>query len=210
MRKSNGPGEFEPLHAAYRERYSQILLPLSVRLERHIREILKDTPRVDRIAARAKAVSRFMEKAQSVKKEYSDPLIQIQDQVGARIVVFYLRDVDAVAETIQRVFRSIESKAVLPDRESEFGYFGRHFILFIPTELFDDDVPQVSSPQFFELQIKTLYQHAWAEANHDLAYKPIEELSADDRRKIAFTAAQSWGADSIFDELSRRLVHHGN
>lgn len=140
------------------------------------------------------------------KRKYSDPFVQIQDQIGARIVVFYLRDVEAVANRINDHLRNIETQAIVPDSEAEFGYFGRHFILFLPSELFDASLTQDQAPKFFELQIKTLYQHAWAEANHDLAYKPPEELTSDDRRKIAFTAAQSWGADKIFDELFGRIV----
>jgi ppGpp synthetase/RelA/SpoT-type nucleotidyltranferase len=62
-------------------------------------------------------------------------------------------------------------------------------------------------PKFFELQIKTLFQHAWAEANHDLAYKPLVPMSAHQRRLIAFTAAQAWGADQVFAQLVDEIVN---
>jgi putative GTP pyrophosphokinase len=64
-------------------------------------------------------------------------------------------------------------------------------------------------PKVLELQIKTLFQHAWSEANHDLGYKPdLQPLDPDDERKLAFTAAQAWGADQIFDELYRKRAAH--
>lgn len=197
------------LESTYRQRFDQIVKPLAARLEDHLHDLVKDLPHVDRVGARAKSVNRFVAKAAKRvdgKKKYSNPLVQIQDQIGARIIVFYLRDVEVVAARINDHLRKIETKAIVPDSESEFGYFGRHFVLFLPSELFDAAIPQNQAPKFFELQIKTLYQHAWAEANHDLAYKPPETLSSDDKRKIAFTAAQSWGADLIFDELYGRLV----
>lgn len=50
------------------------------------------------------------------------------------------------------------------------------------------------------------FQHAWSEANHDLAYKPTGELTDDQQRLFAFTAAQAWGADRIFPELRAELV----
>lgn len=59
---------------------------------------------------------------------------------------------------------------------------------------------------FFELQIKTLFQHAWSESEHDLGYKPTTTLSSDQKRRLAFTAAQAWGADQIFDELFKQTA----
>lgn len=197
------------LESTYRERFERVLTPLAARLQSYLRNLVKGLPHIDRIAARAKSIDRFVAKAEKQvggRRKYSDPLVQIQDQIGARIIVFYLSDVEIVAARVDEHLRKIETQAVVPDSEAEFGYFGRHFILFLPSELFDADIPQDKAPKFFELQIKTLYQHAWAEANHDLAYKPPETLSSDDRRKIAFTAAQSWGADQIFDDLFGRLV----
>ena len=75
-------------------------------------------------------------------------------------------------------------------------------MLLIPSDVLDDSVDRSEAPDFFELQVKTLFQHAWSEANHDLGYKPGSvPLDADAKRRLAFTSAQAWGADRIFDEL---------
>jgi putative GTP pyrophosphokinase len=70
----------------------------------------------------------------------------------------------------------------------------------------DETVVGGENIDFFELQLKTLFQHAWSEADHDLGYKPSAELSLDQKRRLAFTAAQAWGADLIFDELYREIA----
>jgi ppGpp synthetase/RelA/SpoT-type nucleotidyltranferase len=95
---------------------------------------------------------------------------------------------------------------MVPESPSEFGYEGKHYVLFLPKDLLTPELPREDCPTFFELQIKTLFQHAWAQADHDLAYKPPEELTRDQKRKIAFTAAQAWGADLVFDELASELA----
>ncbi|SRR6266508_438204 len=195
------------LEEAYRQRFESVLKPLAVAIEDHLREIFQSQSRVDRIAARAKAIDRFLTKAETVvdgKLKYSEPLRQIQDQIGARIVTFYRPDVDSVDAVIQKYFRPIESRDMIPDSEWEFGYFGRHHVLLIPSDVIDESLDRTIMPQFFELQIKTLFQHAWSEANHDLGYKPgATPLTSDAKRRLAFTSAQAWGADLIFDELFR-------
>lgn len=190
----------------YKERYDTHLVSLAWALEAHVRENLKDVPRIDRVLARAKGVDSFVSKASKEVdgvKKYSDPYNQIQDQIGVRVVTFYLDDVNAVAKEIEGYYRKIESKSIVPDSDSEFGYFGKHFILLIPDELIDDGSDANKIPKFFELQVKTLFQHAWGEAEHDLGYKPGAVLSSDVKRRIAFTAAQAWGADQIFNELHK-------
>jgi putative GTP pyrophosphokinase len=193
------------LEAEYRKRFQAVLEPLASALQQHLLDHCKGEPRIDRITARAKSVDRFLAKAQTQKDgrpKYTEPLDQIQDQVGARIVTFYRSDVERVAAIVQKYFRPIEQQNVIPDNDWEFGYFGRHFILIVPSDVIDRGWDRALLPTFFELQIKTLFQHAWSEANHDLGYKPgLLPLTSDEARRLAFTSAQAWGADHIFDEL---------
>lgn len=110
-----------------------------------------------------------------------------------------------VEKEIEDYYRPIEKQDLVPESDSEFGYVGKHYVLLLPEDVIDDDVDRKKVPKFFELQIKTLFQHAWSEANHDLGYKPGQELTSNQKRKLAFTAAQAWGADQIFYELQSDL-----
>ncbi len=197
------------LKEAFADRRERVLLPLASRLETHLKGLFEGFARIDRISVRAKALDRFVtksEKQEDGKLKYDDPLSQIQDQVGARIVTFYASDVEHVRIEIEKYFRYIESKKIVPESESEFGYEGRHFILFVPEDLIDEKLESDESVEFFELQIKTLFQHAWSEAEHDLGYKPSWKLTSDQKRRLAFTAAQAWGADQIFDEMHLQMA----
>jgi putative GTP pyrophosphokinase len=205
MKNSRRPAE--SLEAAYRRRYSTALVPIAKALQEHVAGYLQAELRIDRISARAKDVKSFVAKAQKQirgRNKYSDPLGQIQDQLGARIITFYRSDVERLDEIVKRYFTPIEFKAHVPDSEWEFGYFGRHYILVLPTDVIEAGMDATMVPAFFELQVKTLFQHAWSEAEHDLGYKPGEsKLTPDRTRRLAFTSAQAWGADHIFDELFR-------
>ena|SRR5271155_266130 len=197
------------LKETYTLRRDKILVPLAARIEDHLKNLLGPFARIDRISARAKSVERFLGKAAKLddgKPKYEDPLNQIQDQVGARIVTFYASDVERIRLEVEKYFKYIESQKIVPESEKEFGYEGRHFILFVPDDLIDDTVSRDESVELFELQIKTLFQHAWSEAEHDLGYKPSVKLTSDQNRRLAFTAAQAWGADQIFDEMFRQIT----
>lgn len=193
------------LEKAYSRRFSQVLEPLARAIEAQLANYLRGEPRIDRVAARAKSVERFLAKAAKVENgapKYAEPLRQIQDQIGGRVIAFYRSDVERVSQIIEKYYRRIETRDLVPESEWEFGYFGRHYVVLIPSDLIDASFDRALVPEFFELQVKTLFQHAWSEANHDLGYKPgAAPLSGDQKRRLAFTSAQAWGADRIFDEM---------
>ncbi|AMO72696.1 GTP pyrophosphokinase [Sphingorhabdus sp. M41] len=198
------------IETAYSIIFDNQLKNIEKELELHIKEVFSQFERIDSITVRAKSPSRFATKAiktnEDGTRKYKDPFSEIQDQIGARITVFYLSDVEKVEQTIEKYFNHIEIQEKKPEDDSAFGYVGTHFILNIPDDVLPDGEARQSCPDFFELQIKTLFQHAWSEAHHDLGYKSIRNLTSIEQRKVAFSAAQAWGADMMFDELAKDLV----
>jgi ppGpp synthetase/RelA/SpoT-type nucleotidyltranferase len=200
----------DSLEKEYQERYDAFLKAVAQMLQEHIQGYLTGVPNIDRVTARAKDPGRFAEKARRTDKDgqpkYQKPLTEIQDQIGVRVVVFYKHDVTAVSAIVTRYFQPIEQRELVPESEWAFGYFGQHFVLPLPRDVVPKSIDLSEVPGFFELQIKTLFQHAWSEANHDLGYKSRSPLVADQERRLAFTAAQAWGADRVFDELRVELA----
>lgn len=199
----------DDLLAEYRLKHDGTLVPVAAALEDLIKDHLDNVTHIDRVSARAKSPGRFLTKARKLNSagglRYPEPLVQIQDLIGARVIVFYKSDVAIVEELLLQYFTPIESRTIVPDSEWEFGYFGRHFIMTLPRDAVPKEVNADETPGFFELQLKTLFQHAWSEAEHDLGYKPLEELSADQKRLLAYTSAQAWGADDVFERLAVQL-----
>ena len=197
------------LESTYSARLSESLVPIAKRVEEHVRGNFIREPRIDRISARAKSVERFLAKARKEENgvlKYANPLSQIQDQVGARIITFFLSDVRRLSSLITELYRPLETRLLVPDSDREFDYVGQHFILLLPTDISRDESVLIGKPPLtcFELQLKTLFQHAWSEANHDVGYKPERPLTPHERRLIAYASAQAWGADRVFEELASR------
>ncbi len=158
---TNSNQQHNLLRAEYGRRYDIVLSPLANALCAFLTDILKERPRIDRIAARPKNVDRFIAKATKVvdgKPKYDEPLEQIQDQIGARIITFYPTDVKKIDPIIKQWFNPIEFKDHVPESEWEFGYFGHHYVLAIPTDIIDDHWAKEMIPRFFELQVKNFFR----------------------------------------------------
>lgn len=201
------------LREQYERRHKTVLEPAAKRLTTMLTEyvsIAPALPHIDRVGARAKGVSRFLDKSKKREEDgrlkYEDPLGEIQDQIGARVIVFYLDDVPKARERIEQYFRPSEMVAKEPQSNSEFDYFGFHYVLMLPDDVVPDGAEPADVPSFFELQIKTLFQHAWSEGGHDMAYKPPRPLTPDEKRLLAFASASAWGADRSMQELYNRVV----
>lgn len=175
-------------------------------LEREAIEALSGVPHIDRVSFRVKEAKSFVSKArdQNNSPEYSDPLVEIEDQVAGRIIVFFLTDLEIVRQRIAATFNTVERVERRPQRDAEFGYESDHLICLIPPHLQPvgwnarKDVPTT-----FELQIRTLFMHAYAEPQHDLAYKAAKELPREVRKELAWIAASSWGADHAYERVRR-------
>lgn len=200
------PGEPERLRNRYEGRLP-LLRGVAANLERELHRQFDGVPHIDRIAFRAKGRDSFLEKVleRHVDPPYDEPLIEVEDQVAGRIIVFFLSDVEPARENAERIFTPVESAQRRPERYNEFDYESFHGVYGIPPQAkpvgWDehDDLPRT-----FELQIRTLFQHAYAESQHDLAYKPETPPSDEIRRELAWVAASSWGADQALE----RVRHH--
>ncbi len=197
------------LREKYTERFNTFLTPAAEGIEEFLEEVLGQNSAVCSVKTRPKGIDSFVEKAERQDDgtpRYSDPLNQIQDQIGALVTTRFLADVDVVESVVNQHFRPIEKRLIQPDSEYEFGYVGRHFVLFIPTDVWS---PLTESPplRFFELQIKTLFQYAWSETNHRIGYKQLSRLDLEERRLTAYIAAQAWGADRAVNELYEKILN---
>lgn len=194
----------------YERRYNAFLKTIAANLEQNVKGVVSSLPHIDRVGARAKTPGSFAGKItrrdEKGNVKYHKPFTELQDLIGARILVFYLDDVKVVANEIHRHFHHIEQQTMVPEYDWAFGYFGEHFVLALPGDVVPEGVDRKVVPSFFELQIKTLFQHAWSETNHDIVYKPKKQLTQDHTRRSAYAAAQAWGADRIIDELRAELA----
>jgi ppGpp synthetase/RelA/SpoT-type nucleotidyltranferase len=164
------------------------------------------------VTGRTKSVTSFAAKAvrtQQGKPLYEDPLRQITDQIGIRVITYLHSDVAAVAGLLDDQLHVLDDRDLGEETASEgrFGYASRHVLLEPnPTGPVTDEHP-ILVGQTASVQIRTVLQHAWAEFEHDIRYKgTIPEAQVPDLdRRFTLAAGLLELADREFSSIRDRL-----
>lgn len=123
------------------------------------------------------------------------------DIVGIRIITYYSDDVDRIADVIEKEFmvdrdNSIDKRKVMePDT---FGYLSLHYVVNLSEQRQELSEYLSVKDIKFEIQIRTILQHTWAEIEHDLGYKSATGIPKEIRRDFSRLAGLLELADKEF------------
>ncbi|WP_305803884.1 GTP pyrophosphokinase family protein [Janibacter sp. HTCC2649] len=163
------------------------------------------------VTGRAKSVGSFAAKAaRTVNGEslYTDPLTEITDQIGVRVVTYLHGDVAAVADLLSGEFSVLDDRDLGQETASEgrFGYASRHLLVTLDENESDPAYTHLRG-RSASVQVRTILQHAWAEFEHDVRYKgsvPAADVPDLDRR-FTLAAGLLELADREFTAIRDRL-----
>jgi ppGpp synthetase/RelA/SpoT-type nucleotidyltranferase len=138
---------------------------------------------VAEVKGRSKEPQSFATKA--IMKGYSNPLEQIGDMAGVRVMVIYADEVARVETIVREQLHVIRCESKIDALAyNEFGYLGLH----CDARLEDDDEALAADSEMagrrVEVQIRTMVQSAWAEVSHEQLYKPPADVPDELKREI--------------------------
>ena len=134
-------------------------------------------------------------------------LDDLTDILGARIICYFNDDVDKIGHLVEQTFvidwdKSSDKRALM--KADSFGYLSLHYICSVPQ---GGDCPEEMCHKRFEIQIRTMLQHAWSDINHDLGYKSQFGVPRAVTREFARLAGLLEIADNEFvrvrDDMNR-------
>ena len=127
-------------------------------------------------------------------------LADITDILGVRVITYYREDVDKVASAVERLFEidwqnSVDKRKLL--EIDTFGYMSLHYICI-----------KKGFPFRFEIQMRTILQHAWANMNHDTGYKSGVEIPKYYMRSMNRLAGLLELVDEEFSHIREDLADY--
>ena len=185
------------------ERYARFLRD---RLEAAVAELAPHAV----VETRTKSVASFGQKAWRKRDRSPNSVDEFTDLCGARVIAHTAAEVEAIADWIEGHFdidwdNTVDKRQRL--RPTEFGYRSVHYIVRVQPSRFADGEALPASPNpRAEIQVRTLLEHAWASASHELVYKRGAPVSPGLLRELAAVAAVLESADASFARVREELV----
>ena len=158
------------------------------------------------VSGRTKDKKNILEKIS--RKKYNDPASKMTDLTGIRVIVYLESDIAKVSEIIESAFAvDFENSANQDEHLSvnQIGYRSVHYVCDLGKD-------RAKLPEFygleslkFEIQVRTVLQHAWAELAHDRNYKFSDRLPPNIERSLYLYAGMLEIADKGFNDLSKQI-----
>ena len=129
----------------------------------------------------------------------------LTDIVGYRIICYFTDQIDMISSIVEDLFvidrdNYVDKSKML--KPNAFGYLSVHYICSLkPSDEYPDSLTKIR----FEIQIRTVLQHTWAEIEHDLGYKNEFGVPHHVRREFSQMASLLEVADAGFGRIKREL-----
>lgn len=158
------------------------------------------------LSHRGKSLESFTAKAE--KEKYTDPVNQIKDMAGVRVITYLESDVNRIVKIAEDLFdidwsNSLDQSQLLGS--NKLGYRSVHYVA-----KFDQDRCKLPENERykdlpFEIQVRSLLQHAWAEFAHDKNYKFGGKLPTALERRLYLAAGMLEIADHEFVAIDAEI-----
>jgi len=168
------------------------------------------------VQTRPKSIASFAEKIVRKWPKYHDPVNQLTDLCGGRIITHTQSQVKDISKFIEEHFiidwdNSTDVQQRL--KPTEFGYRSIHYIIQFKPDAFpiDDIIIEIPKEIFelkAEIQVRTILEHSWADLYHEWVYKNAFEIPIKLQREMAGLSARLEAADNSFSGVHEELKNY--
>lgn len=158
------------------------------------------------VTYRAKTMKSVAEKFE--RKQYTNLVKEMTDLCGVRVITYFERDVKRVGDIIRKTFDVQEGQSLDKAKKLDtdrVGYRSVHYVCSLGEHRcsLPENIPYKGL--LFEVQVRTVLQHAWAEIEHDRNYKFAGLLPDELKRRLFLIAGTLESADREFNSIANEL-----
>jgi len=177
-------------------------------VEKYLREHIYELEILPEISTRVKDLLSIIRKIKKKKRENPSYDFQdLRDKLGVRIICNFSQDMDKVDAFLQKHFdvKKVEYKKDTLDH-NRLDYISNHYDVSIkPTIGFFKRHKDLGT-LIFEIQVRTLNQHAWSNTSHAISYKQEAEISPLLKRRVYRLLSLYEIADDEFASVNTALL----
>lgn len=149
------------------------------------------------------SIIKKVKKKQS-KKEYS--YHHLKDKLGIRIICAFQEDMIIIDEFLREYFTIIDVEYKKDNLDfNKLDYVSNHYDAKINLNINEFKKYSKLADYIFEIQVRTLNQHAWSNTAHTLSYKQEKDLPPNLKRKVYRLLSLYELADDEFSSVNKAL-----
>jgi len=181
--------------------------PKYIKLETILYEFLKESifalELYPTIYKRVKELISLIKTALKKEKEYDN----IYDKLGLRVVVHFKSELEIIKKFIELNFIVIKYERKSDKiKYDQLDYLSDHFEVKINPSINYFNQYNEYADIIFEIQVRTLCQHTWADIGHSLIYKQDVNLSETYKRRIFRLISLLEICDDEFDSINNSII----
>lgn len=150
------------------------------------------------IESRVKTLTSIFDKAH--RKELIDPLTELNDITGVRVVCLFRSDIERITKLIREHFHVVNIDDKVNSEADTFGYMSVHCVVRIKREFTGPRYNKIKDRNF-EIQIRTISMHAWAAISHHLDYKGEWDVPSSLKKALNALSGLFYVADDEFERF---------
>lgn len=194
MTNKKNPNNYERLIGEYREKY-ELYSDFCSKVAAILDQVVKDNNyKYQIITHRAKKLASASMRFQS---KDSGNLSDLKDLAGCRVIFYLESDINKFIGNIYDTF----GRDNIVDHDNKInkdGYNAVHIVIKLGEDRLVHAEYRRYKDLICEIQLTTVLHHAWSEMEHDLVYKPTEELTVFDSKAF----------DAIREGFKKTMLNH--
>jgi ppGpp synthetase/RelA/SpoT-type nucleotidyltranferase len=172
------------------------------RLEHLVQDLLEQVGiELFHVESRTKSIERFMQRIANPSASFRDPVNEMYDLSGVRVVLYFAEDLEKIARMVEEEFTVHKDFSVPYDALQDpdaYGYRSIHYAVSLAPHRATLREWRRYGEMKAEIQIRTILQNAWSAITKKLPYDEVVQSKSLLKRKLLRMSALLEEADEGF------------